>query len=224
MLEKISCILLVLTLCLVAAPTDTRQFSKVILLEETSETSANASVGDLIGDGYPDLIAANRKSPSYVCMNDGTGGFKDAGIVMIPSESATTIVPADFNGDGFIDLAIPHRDGGQSLLFFNDGKGGFAEKKPFGPENTSARAAAAGDLNSDRRIDLVVGDDKRGSLVYLNKGQGEFGDGFQISDPSLAVGAIAIGDMNRDGASDIVMGYATAPGSVFFNKGQGVDF
>jgi FG-GAP repeat len=30
----------------------------------------NAAVGDLNGDGYPDIAVANREMTSYVCFND----------------------------------------------------------------------------------------------------------------------------------------------------------
>ena len=36
-------------------------FSRVLLLEETSETSANVSIGDLNGDGFPDLVLAKGR-------------------------------------------------------------------------------------------------------------------------------------------------------------------
>ena len=77
----------------------------------------NASVADLNNDGKPDIISANRQGPSYYCLNDGSDKFSPQQTKVISSESATTIIPADFNNDGFIDLAIPHRDGGQSLTF-----------------------------------------------------------------------------------------------------------
>ena len=35
----------------------------------------NASAADLNGYGKPDLIAANRPGPSYVCLNDGKARF-----------------------------------------------------------------------------------------------------------------------------------------------------
>ena len=37
-------------------------FSRVLLLEQTAETSANASIGDLNGDGFPDLILAKGQT------------------------------------------------------------------------------------------------------------------------------------------------------------------
>src|SRR5215204_4335454 len=122
-------------------------------------STRNAAVADLNGDGKIDVIAANRPGPSFVCLNDGAGRFS-ASCIPIPAESATSIVPGDFDKDGFIDLAVPSRDGGQSTIYFNDGKAGFARTAPFGPADAAARVAAAADFNRDGSIDLAVGDEK----------------------------------------------------------------
>jgi hypothetical protein len=110
-----------------------------------SNDSPDRKLVYLNGDGKPDLIAANRQSPSYICLNDGRGNFNRRDCIVIPAESATTIVPTDFNRDGFIDLAVPYRDGGRSMIYFNGGKAGFTKTKPFGPATSAARAAAASD-------------------------------------------------------------------------------
>ena len=91
-------------------------------------STRNAAVADLNGDRKVDVIAANRPGPSFVCLNEGGGRFASA-CISIPAESATSIVPADFDKDGFIDLAVPSRDGGQSRIYFNDGKAGFARTR-----------------------------------------------------------------------------------------------
>src|SRR5688572_13728758 len=127
-------------------------------------STRNASVADLNGDGKVDVIAANRPGPSYVCLNQGGGDFA-AECVPIPAQSATTIVPADFDKDGFVDLAVPSRDVGQSHIYFNDGKAGFARTAPFGPADAAARVGAAADFNADGSIDLVVGDEKAASII-----------------------------------------------------------
>ena len=95
---------------------------------EAEWNTRNAAVADLNGDGFPDVIAANRLSASFFCLNDGSGRFPRDLCVELPSESATSIVPGDFDGDGAVDLAVPHRDGGQSQVYFNDGKARFDRK------------------------------------------------------------------------------------------------
>jgi hypothetical protein len=184
----------------------------------------NAAVADLNGDGKVDVIAANRPGPSFVCLNEGRGRFASA-CIPIPAESATTIVPADFDKDGFIDLAVPSRDGGQSRIYFNDGKAGFSRTTAFGPKDAAARAGAAADFNRDGSVDLAVGDEKAASLVvYMNDGKGQLTPGFHAPDPAKTPYAIAAGDLNDDGSADIVFGYTEGPHAVFFNDGGGRQF
>jgi hypothetical protein len=134
-------------------------------------------------------------------------------------------VPADFDKDGFIDLAVPSRDGGQSRIYFNDGKAGFRRTTPFGPPDAAARAAAAADFNHDGSLDLVIGDEvARSMVVYLNDGKGNLAAGFQAADKAKTPYAIAAGDLNNDRRPDIVMGYTTGPNTVFFNRGTGQQF
>jgi len=37
------------------------RFERVLLLETTAETSANASIGDVNGDGKPDIVLAKGR-------------------------------------------------------------------------------------------------------------------------------------------------------------------
>ena len=108
------------------------------------------TVADLNGDQRPDILVANRSSkpelprPSFFCLNDGKGAFPKC--TSLPTQSATIVVAADLDGDDFLDLLIPHRDGGQSLVFWNDGKANFSAPMAFGPAHSSIRAAEAADL------------------------------------------------------------------------------
>ena len=183
----------------------------------------NASVADLNNDGKPDIIAANRQGTSYYCLNDGYGKFPVQDYRVIAAESATTVIPADFNKDGYIDLAIPHRDGGQSLIFYNDGKANFTKTKPFGPAINNARTGAAADLNNDGFIDLVVGDEQSGTFIYINDKNGGLNDPISFGE-KLVPYSIVIGDLNNDKKPDIVVGYVDSKTTAFFNDGNGVKF
>jgi hypothetical protein len=187
-------------------------------------STRNAAIADLNGDGRPDVIAANRPGPSYACLNDGHGQLVKA-CIAIPAESATTIVPADFDKDGHIDLAVPSRDGGQSRVYFNDGKAGFARTIAFGAPDAAARVGAAADFDGNGTIDLAVGDEKAASMtVYVNDGKGRLTPGFHVADKHRTPYAMTSADLNGDRRPDIVLGYTEGPHSVFFNDGSGKRF
>ena len=184
------------------------------------------TVADLNGDKRPDLVVANRNSnpssprPSFVCLNDGKAGFPSCS--PLATESATIAVAMDLDGDGFVDLFVPHRDGGQNLIFWNDGSGRFsAAPSKVGPEHSWIRAAAAADINGDGIPDLVVGDERAGMFLYLGAGHRRFDAPVPLGGGSGAPYAIATADLNRDGRPDIVVGRQDARGSVFFNLGGG---
>lgn len=198
------------------------------------------TLADLNGDGYPDIIVANRgdypdlvngkpgkgpevPTPSYVCLNDGKGYFPHC--EPLPTESATSVVAADFDGDGAIDLFVPHRDGGQSVVLWNDGKGHFPTSTEVGPARAWIRMGAVGDLDRDGRPDLAIIDERlRSSFVIFNRGGRQFGNPVRLPGPERPPYCIAIADLNRDNRPDIIVGNVEQRGSVYFNTGQGRTF
>jgi hypothetical protein len=187
----------------------------------------NASVADLNGDGLPDIIVANRtdnsKGNNFVCFNQGKGHF-DANCLAFSQESCTTVTPADMNHDGFMDLIVPHRDGGQSNVYLNDGKGSFAKRIPFGPPDATIRVAQAADLNRDGLVDIVAIDERRGAFIYFAQTGSTFSGAVPITSTKVVPYALAVGDVNLDGAIDIVVGNVEAPSTVYFNDGSGRNF
>lgn len=181
------------------------------------------TVADLNADQRPDIIVANRSAnpakpvACYICLNDCKGGFPTE--IPLPTQSATIIVAADLDGDAKIDLLVPHRDGGQGLIFWNDGTGKFASAPmPFGPVKSTVRAAAASDLNGDGITDIIIGDAKTGLFLFRGQGQRTFADPISIGEKSGAPYSIGVMDMNRDGTPDLVVGRQESPGSIFFNQ------
>lgn len=187
----------------------------------------NASVADVDGDSFPDIIVANRGRDlaNYVCLNDGAGGF-GAGCIAFAREPATTITPADFDGDGRIDLAVPHRNGGQSVVYLAGIDASLSDMRriPFGPPDAAFRVAAAADLDGDGSLDIVASDERRGVFAYFGQGGESFSPGLTISDGTIVPYALTVADLDGDSSIDIVVGNAEAPSAIHFNDGSGRGF
>lgn len=201
-------------------------FSVASTFGEPEWSTRYVTVADVNGDARPDIIVANRSSnpanpkPSFVCLNDSHGAFPACSA--LATQSATITVAADLDGDGRIDLFVPHRDGGQSLVFWNDGSGTFAAMPtPVGPAHSNIRAAAVADIDGDGKLDLVIGDANTGLFIQLNRGGRSFADRVPIAGSEGSPYSIGAADLNQDGLLDIVVGNDESPGAIFFNQGGG---
>ena len=188
----------------------------------------NATVVDLNGDGLPDIVVANRggkNTANDICFNRGQGQF-DADCVAFSDYPATTITAADFNRDGLIDLAVPHRDGGQSRVYLAGPKGTFSASHtiPFGPSDATIRMAETADLDGDGLMDLVAIDERIGTRLYFGQRGGSFSAGVPVGDPKVSPYALLVGDVNGDRKPDIIVGNIGARSVVHFNDGSGRAF
>jgi hypothetical protein len=179
----------------------------------------NAAVGDLNGDGYPDIVAANRQSTSYYCLNDGKLHFDCHALPHSPSAASMAI--ADIRGTGNKDIIFPCRDNCQSLVYFNDGHGNFGQSEPWGPANGSIRAMAVADFDGDGHLDIAACPERLGCFVYFGDGKGHFSSGIKFQEPEALPYSMITADLNRDGRPEILVGYVNAPGVVYFNDGTG---
>ena len=147
------------------------------------ETSVSAGQGranaliDLNRDGNVDWL---HERPGVVFeFGDGTGNFKPSGhLEVAATKNEINIHPADFNGDGFIDLALHwgryDYERGKSRLYINDGKVNFADTTDAaGLHEDGVAIKGVGDVNQDGHPDLMVLENKLPE-VYLNDGKGKF--------------------------------------------------
>ena len=118
----------------------------------TGRASVSVAIGDLNGDGKPDLATANSYSKTVsVLQNRGDGSFR-ARHDYATGRSPWSVAIGDLNGDRKPDLATAN-DGTVSVLL-NRGDGTFQAKLDY-PTGRSSESVAIGDLNGDRKPDLA---------------------------------------------------------------------
>lgn len=105
---------------------------QTIPLENPGSNRGEFAVGDLNGDGkldvaFPAESAGGRHVDSttvHIFFGDGTGNLALAYDLMVGSEPHT-VIAADVNKDGHLDLAVSNRTDGTITTYLNDGAGNF---------------------------------------------------------------------------------------------------
>jgi hypothetical protein len=196
---------------------------EIMLLETVSETSANASIGDLNGDGHPDIVLVKGRHwqvPSRIFFGDGKGHFTPGPALPSKATKSYSGSLADMTKSGHLDMVLSNDEPDPKLVLLNDGKGNFAIGGTYGDPKWSTRNAAVGDLNGDGYPDIAVANRGMTSYVCFNDGKLHF-DCHPLKDsPSAAT--VAIADMNGDGANDVIYACRDSCQSVvYFNDGKG---
>ena len=180
------------------------------------------AVGDLNGDGKPDVVATNGGSAtaSVFLNTTATGGAIPtfaARIDFSTGQGPHGVTLGDVNQDGRPDVAIANENSSTATILVNTTAAGaatasFSVRSDF-PTGTVPHWIALADLTGDGKLDMAVG--TRGLYfvsVLLNNGvpgfpapsfslKAEFGSG-NLGDE------LGVGDMNGDGKPDIVTGAA----------------
>ena len=86
-----------------------RTFERFDFLEAAAENTANASIGDLDGDGDPDIVLAKGRHWAQfdlVLLNDGKGGFDERHPLGMQADRSYTAALADLDGDKDLDIVV----------------------------------------------------------------------------------------------------------------------
>jgi hypothetical protein len=220
---------------LYASSTDCSKGSVAVLLgngDGTFQTAAtygsggqgatSVAVGDLNGDGKPDLAVANAGSPQVgILLGNGDGTFQTVQRYTSGGFGTSSVAIADVNGDGKLDLAIVNcgtcglQEAVAGVLLGN-GDGTFEPVRTVPLQQYYSRSIAVADVNGDGKPDLVVSFSDRCGIVSVcgtgavgvlfGNGDGTFQPVRMYNIGVYAVSVVAFADLNGNGRPDVVAG------------------
>lgn len=170
----------------------------------------SVETADFNHDGFPDLAIANADDSAVtILLNDGHGQFSPAtGSPFFSNQNPNDIAIADFNHDGFPDLAIANTEIAELTLLLGNGKGGFTQA-PHSPYKVHARphthGIAVADFNGDGRLDMATDDwgENKVSIIFGDSDL-DFDHQTFYSVGRRPYQRLRTADLNEDGKPDLI--------------------
>jgi len=176
---------------------------------------ASIALGDLNGDGIPDLVNAEGQ----VSFGQGDGTFTlPVSYAVEYDQGAEEVILADLRRNGLVDIVAGQYEAVSVLL--NEGKGAFEDGEWISVAGAGSCAAGA-DFNGDGKPDLAV---PAGPGVVILLGTGlasqpyNTGTTLSVSGPGCPIAA----DLNGDGIPDLLFSASSLGGvGAYLGKGDG---
>jgi class 3 adenylate cyclase len=159
-------------------------------------------------DGDPDIASASSGDNTIAVFKNIQNGIfcEIKEVVDNNAIGARTVVAADLNGDGWLDLASASKDDDSVAWYPNDGTGHFPTKIVIssGEESTGAYSLVAVDIDQDGDQDLVVASNGNDHVsIWRNMdGKGNFEKTLVYDEADFVLSVTAF-DFDRDGDIDI---------------------
>jgi hypothetical protein len=181
------------------------------------------ATADFNGDGAPDLAVTNNSSATgastvSVLLGKGDGSFS-AAVSYLVGDFPGTIVAADFNGDGKVDLAA--LDNVTGVAYVNKvwvllGKGdGTFQPAVSTATGTGSGYLACADLNSDGKLDLIIADEFASAMaIMMGNGDGTFqaANEYVAASQAISLAILTFGD----GSTSLLTADNLSSGLFFF--------
>ena len=218
------------------------------ILKPGGRYSLGVVSADFDNDGWPDLYVACDMTRSLLFHNLHNGTFEERGVEAGVAlnydgdlQAGMGIAVADYDGDGFLDIAKTNFSGDLTSLYHNDDGKFFTDtsrEAGLGKRQLLGWGTAFVDVDDDGWRDLVIANghvypevEGKGlgdtylqpTVLFHNEGGGRFRDVTNQAGPGFqtqrSARGLAFGDLDGDGRPEIVLVNMNAAPSVLKNKG-----
>jgi hypothetical protein len=192
----------------------TRTYSATHDIQLPGQNIAALAAADLDQDGFDDVVVAENydtgsgmESRIYMGSRTGPDGNAD---INLPTGSCQDVALADFNGDGWIDVAFANTVviGGndRSTAFYGSSTGPDPSDVFYADVPDDLATIAAGDINGDGYDDFVIGRTMSGPRMYQFYGAASGLSNSRTDDPRIETSQLdnLIIDLDNDGFDDVV--------------------
>jgi hypothetical protein len=203
------------------------QFGPQTCLTKNFGSMEMATVADLDGDGFPDLLHPEKNGGVVDVAwhkNFGDGNYGPEISITINAASARCATAADLDNDGDLDILSASNDDNKIAWYKNLGLGNFSAELVISIQAQQARWVTTGDMDNDGDLDVISASWQDNKIAwYKNLGAGVFGPQLIVSTTALGAEQVEVADVDGDGDKDLISASSTDNKIAWYqNVGAGV--
>jgi len=159
------------------------------------------AIGDVNGDGIPDIVVANAISATIgVLLGKGDGTFHH--VISFGTPGAMAAVTADVNGDGKAEIVAAM---GGLIGVYGCAADGTCQLISFSGSGADSESITTADVNGDGKADIITANLSGSVSVLLGNGDGTLQPAVVYRSGGYFSYSIAVADVNGDDIPDLIV-------------------